>query len=109
MDDARILRQLVVIMICVATMTCSKGTPDLPTAPGAPDTPEDIEYLVAPPAGLLPWPHHGPDMAEAEVGELYRSLRLGQNFGAYNGTDDRSHFYIQVALVGRALDGGRKV
>ena len=45
----------------------------------------DDPYLVSPPDGKLPWPHHRPDMNQTEYDELMDNLWIINNFGQLQG------------------------
>ena len=76
-------------------LVCSKKTL---FEPDNTSTTDDNIYTVTIPPGKLAWPHHRPDMTQAEYDDLLENLWIINNFGLYQAADDRSMYYFHSGL-----------
>lgn len=70
-------------------------------------TDEDI-YAVTIPPGKLAWPHHRPDLTQAEYEDLLENLWIINNFGLYQASESNAPYYFHSGLD-VILDNGTKV
>jgi hypothetical protein len=64
--------------------------------------------VVQVPEGKLPWPHHNPSWTQATYDAKLRDLWVVNNFGLYQGGEDRSSVYLHDGLD-VVLDNGTPV
>lgn len=94
------------MLALLALLACGEGDDGItvpPTAPPVvqpPAPPAPITYLVAPPAGKLPWPQHDPAWDAAAYADMMRRLHIGNNFALYqaSGQNDPSSMYLHGGL-----------